>query len=348
MFPAIHKGICLFCGKPDKVIRLANTLGLAQAISTAIASKLAPADGICNECSYSLRNTWMGERNELIRASSPRIELTYTLIPSLLPEHSDIDITSYEFAVDSTGNVPSTDFWDDARRDTKILEWLDKMYGIVSWKPMLKRCYLGFNPSGLFSEVLLVRAWGRSYKHPVEVSHVPFTRLLNQVAPEAGFYLGVKSAFEALLWRREAVPAGNELCVVMREAAMRYIAYRSGQEKAPDTTSIDFCYGMMSPLEKEIARDVLVDMSKSATVLPSKVEPVVRPEAVREEAARVAAAARAIPFGEDPETEGSEDDEDPHLFDDDVVESPAGEQRLVDARSVAPGFARKPRPPLVR
>jgi len=344
MFPSIHKGICLFCGKPDKVIRLANTSGLAAALSTAIASKLAPADGICNECSYSLRNIWMGERNELIRASSPRIELTYTLIPTLLAEHSDIDITSYEFSVDSTGNVPSTDFWDDVRRDTKILEWLDKTYGIVTWKPMFRRCYLGFNPSGLFSEVLLVRAWGRSFKHPVEVSQVPFMRLLNQVAPEAGFYLGVKSAFESLLWRRETVPAGNELCVVMREAAMRYIAYRSGQEKAPDSTSVDFCYGMMSPLEKEMARDVLVDMAKAATAAQPKPELVVRPEAVREEAARVAAAARNIDFGEGADEDGAEvpDDEDENVI------GGGGGGNIVDARSVAPGFARKPRSPLIR
>ncbi len=343
MFPAIHKGICLFCGKPDKVVRLANTTGLAQALSTAIEARLAPADGICNECSYSLRNVWMGERNELIRASSPRIVLTYALIPNLLTEHSDVDVTAYEFVVDGTGNVPSTDFWDDARKETKILDWLDKTYGIVSWKPVLRRCYLGFNPSGLFSEVLLVRAWGRSPRHQVELPRASFLRLLNQVAPEAGFYLGVKSAFEALLWRREAVPAGNEICIHMREAAVRYLAYKSLQEKAPDSTSVDFCYGLMSAVEREIARDVLSDIAKATAAAQPKPE-IVKPEAVREEAARVAAATRAMRFDDDSPSGESDDvgeDSDDNSVEESVEES-------VDARSVPPGFARHPRPPLVR
>jgi hypothetical protein len=346
MFPAIHKGICLFCGKLDKVVRLANTPGMAQALTTAIASKLAPADGICNDCSYSLRNVWMTERNELIRASSPRIVLTYLLVPSMLVEHSDVDIAAYEFLTDSTGNVPNIDFYDDERKISKILPWLEKTYGIVTWPVKIKRCYLGFNPMGLFSEVLLVRAWGKSYKHVVETQQVGFLRLLNQVAPEAGFYLGVKSAFEALLWRREAVPAGNELCVVMREAAMRYIAYKSQQEKVPDATSLDLCYGLMSPLEKEIARDVLIDMAKATvtTVVPS--HEVIRPEAAREEAARVAAAARSINFDDD--VPGDADEDAGEFEPGDEAEDDNRPAVTVDARSVAPGFARKPRSPLVR
>jgi hypothetical protein len=340
MFPAIHKGICLFCGKPEKVIRLANTLGLANALSTAIAARLAPADGICNECSYSLRNHWMAERSELIRAASPQIVLTYLLVPSILPEHSDKDITAYEFLIDSTGNVPSTDFWDDAKRDPKILDWLEKVYGVVSWQPMLKRCYLGYNPSGQFSEVLLVRAWGRSYAHPVETKQSSFHRLLGQVVPEAGFYLGVMNAFEALLWRHEAVPAGNELCVTMRESAMRYIRFQSHQDKPPDNTSVSLCHGLMSPLEKKIAGEVLGHMAKVADVPPASQGDVVKPDAVRAEAARVAEAARAARFdeaqGEEAEGEGEED-----LLDEN--RAPEGPDP-----SAPPGFARGPRTPFAR
>lgn len=339
MFAAIHKGICLFCGKPEKVIRLANTPGLAQAMTTAIASKLAPADGICNECSYSLRNFWMVERNELIRASSPQIVLTYVLVPSLLVEHSDKDITAYEFLVDNTGNVPSTDFWDDAKRDAKILDWLEKVHGVVSWRSMLKRCYLGFNPSGLFSEVLLVRAWGHTFTHSAETTSVGFTRLLSQVVPEAGFYLGVKNAFEALLWQREAVPAGNELCVAMREASMRYIRFKAGIDKTTDPTSVDLCYGLMSPIEKEIARKVLADMAKVAAAAQAAKGDVVRPEAVRAEAAKVAAAARTFSedsgVGEDDLSGGDDVDADD--------DENAALVEAVDPR-VAPGFARNPRP----
>lgn len=343
MFAATHKGICLFCGKPEKVIRLANTPGLAQAMSTAIAAKLAPADGICNECSYSLRNFWMVERNELIRASSPQIVLTYVLVPSLLSEHSDKDIAAYEFMVDNTGNVPSTDFWDDAKRNTKILDWLEKVHGVVSWKSMLKRCYLGFNPSGLFSEVLLVRAWGRTFTHSVETTSVGFMRLLSQVVPEAGFYLGVKNAFEALLWQREAVPAGNELCVVMREASMRYIRFKAGLDKTSDPTSVDLCYGLMSPIEKETARKVLADIAKIAAAIEAAKGDLVKPEAVRAEAAKVAAAARS--FSDD--SESGRDD----LSGEDEVEGDdenAAPREVVDQRVAPgfapPGFARNPRP----
>ena len=49
-----------------------------------------------------------------------------------------------------------------------------------------------------------------------------FADLFHDPTADAGFYLGVKAAFESLLWRVEATE-GNRLCVVMREAALRYL-----------------------------------------------------------------------------------------------------------------------------
>ena len=82
---------------------------------------------------------------------------------------------------------------------------------------------LGYDGHADFSEVVLCWAWGKvpGIGRRRQVFGT-FADLFHDPTADAGFYLGVKAAFESLLWRVEATE-GNRLCVVMREAALRYL-----------------------------------------------------------------------------------------------------------------------------
>ena len=118
----------------------------------------------------------------------------------------------------------------------RICTWLKDTFGVVTWEPLLRQCYLGYAASGDFSEVLLAGAWGKDLRSgaPGTASRARFAtfgELLARPTPDAGFYLGVKAAFEGLLWRREALPTEGALCTVMREPAMRYLGAQLRREE---------------------------------------------------------------------------------------------------------------------
>ena len=67
----------------------------------------------------------------------------------------------------------------------------------------------------------------------------------------------MKAAFEAILWRRELAPEGNQPCVFLREPAMRYLLSleakpgEGGEED--DAAMVEVCRQAMTAEEQEVA-----------------------------------------------------------------------------------------------
>jgi len=220
-----------------------------------------------------------------VRATSPRVARTYVLVSRLPPGKVEADIGAYEFLVDADGALPHLNHvapW-------HVLVWLRDTHGCVTWEPLLRQCYLGYAASGDFSEVLLVRAWGRRPGDRRKMRFVPFGELLARPTPDAGFYLGVKAAFEGLLWRLEEqvreVPPDASLFTVMREPAMRYLeAQLAGQPEEEDASMVEMYRATMTADELEVAR-LVGEASKKPAASPPTAPKV--PEQTGEEAADV-------------------------------------------------------------
>ena len=198
-------GICLYCERSRLVIPLAEG-----------------GSGICDVCSYALRGAWQEAQGERLLVTSPRLVKTYLLVPRLKKERSLLDVSSYEILLDERGGLPSLDY---ARADSDLAAWLRSSHQVVTWEgDTTRRCYLGYDGRADFSEVILVWAWGKVPRRGGRrrQSFGTFADLFHEPSADAGFYLGVKAAFESLLWRVEATE-GNRLCVVLREAAMHYL-----------------------------------------------------------------------------------------------------------------------------
>lgn len=209
LFSPPHKGPCLCCHETIAVI--------------------GPADGeqgFCDVCSHALRHAWQRAQGERIAALSPHLVRSYVLIPRLPKGRVETDLSAYEFAVDLDGNLPYFE-WTKKSGPRSVPAWLESTFGLTTWQETLRACYLGYSGSADFSEVLLAWAWGKSpslrRSAPERHKFASFATLLGVPTPDAGFYLGIKVAFEALLWRLEMQPEANKLCVAMRELAMNYL-----------------------------------------------------------------------------------------------------------------------------
>jgi hypothetical protein len=253
----VVEGGCVCCG--DKT-RVCNTDWMLRN-----AEVLAPGEdlpGVCDLCAHALVHAWRREHGQLVIATSPKVARTYFLVPRLLAGRSDTDIASYELLVNPDGGLPSLPLV----KPWHHVVWLRDTHGCVTWEPMFRQCYLGYAASGDFSEVLLARAWGRIVTSQRKLRFARFEELLGKPTPDAGFYLGVKAAFEGLLWRREAQPEGNALCTVMREPAMRYLAAQLAgqQEDGEDPAMVEMFRTMMTADELEVARSVVEEQKARA------------------------------------------------------------------------------------
>ena len=222
LFSPARQGTCLCCQQTTPII-------------TPSASEV----GVCDVCSYALRHAWQLAQGERIAALVPKVVRTYVLIPRLPKGRVETDLSAYEFLTDLEGNLPYME-WVMKEGSRTVPEWLETAFGITTWQVTLRSCYLGYSGSADFSEVVLAWAWGKSLVSRRSTQDrfrfAKFTELLGAPTPDAGFYLGIKVAFEALLWRLEMQPDTNKLCVVMRELAMNYLRTKN---LVPSSSSSD-------------------------------------------------------------------------------------------------------------
>lgn len=260
LFSSPAKGTCLFCSsaEPNAVI--------APTMFSSIDRKLGPV-GVCDVCSYALRHAWQRAQGERIAAVSPHLVRTYVLVPRLPKDREPVDVSAYEFLVDGNGGLPYVEFPTE-KGPRSLGDTLLRQYTVATWRETMRPCYLGYSGSADFSEVLLAWAWGKSLA-PAHQSQgslskfATFATLLGKPTPDAGFYLGVKAAFESLLWKHEVDPESNLLSVVMREPAMRYLRFKQkelGQlgpsdvsnSDMDDSSMIDLCRAAMTTDEKAV------------------------------------------------------------------------------------------------
>ena len=259
LFSSPAKGTCLFCSSAEP-----NTV-IAPTIFSSIDRKLGPV-GVCDVCSYALRHAWQRAQGERIAAVSPHLVRTYVLVPRLPKDREPIDVSAYEFLVDGGGGLPHVEF--PAEKGPRSLgDTLLRQYAVTTWRETMRPCYLGYSGSADFSEVLLVWAWGKSlapaHQSPgSSFKFATFAALLGKPTPDAGFYLGIKAAFESLLWKHEVDPESNLLSVVMREPAMRYLRFKqkelgqlgaSDASDMDDTSMMDLCRATMTTEERAVA-----------------------------------------------------------------------------------------------
>lgn len=293
-FAAAAPGTCAYCGDREVVVRPAKcSLGRetrdVEGSSSSHTFEHVGQLGVCDVCAYALGHAWKKVRGERVSEVSPYVARTYVLVPRLPEGKSEQDVSAYEFLVGEDGGLPSVEFL--KCRDPKALSsWLVRQYGVATWVETVRRCYLGYSGSAEFSEVVLAWAWGRpllSMGHHV-YKFASFGTLLARPTPDAGFYLGVKAAFEGLLWRSEAVPEGNRLSVCLRESAMRYLRYHlAGDDdrsalllSGEDESMVDLCRGVMTPEELEVA----AVLDRSREVAQGRTRALAAKEEVRAEA----------------------------------------------------------------
>ena len=308
-FLPVALGTCAYCGCRDEVVRparcrLARETSDADGSNSASAFELAGEVGTCDVCAYALGHAWKRARGERVAAVVPYLARTYVLLPRLRAGRSAQDVSAYEFLAGEGGGLPSIPFL--RKKDPGALAgWLEEQYGVVTWSEVTKTCYLGYSGDAEFSEVVFARAWGRTLdSRGASLALASFASLLSEPTPDAGFYLGVKAAFEGLLWRAEVAPEGNSPCVFMREPAVRYLRYQLADDAeraalCEDEAMVSACQSVMSPEELEVAacfvraREAADDRSRAA---------VAREEARIEE--------RGVAFvGEDDEDEDQSADE---------------------------------------
>jgi hypothetical protein len=235
-------GRCVCCGDMTKVCNATTSPDICS----------GPPLGVCDLCAYALGHAWRRELGQLVRATTPKIARTYVLVSRLPKGRSETDIASYELLVDAEGGLPKSSFL----KPGKLCTWLREAFGCETWESFLRPCYLGYAASGDFSEVLFARAWGKIPGTLAKARFATFGELLSKPTPDAGFHLGVKAAFENLLWRKEVAPEEGALCTVMREPAMRYLfAQCKGQHgDEEDLAMVEMYRTMMTADELEVAR----------------------------------------------------------------------------------------------
>jgi hypothetical protein len=274
LFSNPASGTCLYCGGDrDDVITPAGNI-----------AKLLEL-GVCDTCSYTLLHAWRRARGEIAAAVTPALIRTYVLLPRLQKGRAEEDLSAYDFLVDAEGGLPKFYFSRDPR---EVISSLSREHGVVTWLETLRPCYQGYDSRGDFSEVLLAWAWGKIPEAKLR-KFGTFGDLLKMPGPDAGFYLGVKQAFEGLLAKRELAPETNKVCVVLREPAMRYFNYQnyaSGRDPGEghedeDKAMIDLCHAAMSSDELAVL-SLLEDAARRAAEAASAVgkldvSPRVRP-----------------------------------------------------------------------
>jgi hypothetical protein len=188
-------------------------------------------------------------------AISPRLVRSYVLVSRLKKNRSVSDLSGYEFVTTSDGRLP---FFDHVAPGG-LYERISDELGIVAWEETTRRCYLGYDGQADFSEVVLVWSWGKSLRASSKFVFRDFEQLLLQPSADAGFYLGAKAAFEALLWRAEILDDGNALCVPLREPAVRYLAAKDlvdfgnpVDDEEIDESMIEVYRSAMSPEEAQV------------------------------------------------------------------------------------------------
>ena len=246
-FPA-SAGTCLFCGERVEVVRPTSSLALAGVRDAGVCDA-----GVCDVCSYALRHAWQREQGERIAALSPRLARTYVLLPRLREGRLAEDVSAYEFLASPEGGLPYAEL---ARSPRDLVLHLARHYGVATWAETMRSCYLGYSGSSDFSEVVLPWAWGKQVGFGKLRGFVDFQTLLARPTPDAGFYLGVKAAFEAILWRREVGPEEGAPYTYMREPAVRYLAHQlktsSGEAPEDDASMIEVFHGAMSQGELDV------------------------------------------------------------------------------------------------
>jgi hypothetical protein len=250
-------GRCVFCEKDGDVVGVPGSM-----VCVAGSKGLPHAHGACDLCSYALRHAWQRAQGERVVAVSPHLVRTYALVPRLRKGRSASDVSGYEFLIDHLdldGRLPSADFLPPGG----LFPWLGKQYGVVTWEETTRRCYLGYDGRADFAEVVFAWAWGRDPRAAVKSIFQDFAYLLAEPSADAGFYLGVKAAFEALLWRQEVEGDEAAPCVLVREPAMRYLgsqARRGGGRddgEGDDSTMVEIYRSAMSPEEIKVVAFVL-------------------------------------------------------------------------------------------
>jgi len=291
LFEPPSEGTCIYClDEAERVIKPTTS------------PEDRPVSGVCDVCSYALAREWRRARGEKIGASSPVLVRTYVLVPVLQAGRPEEDLGSYSFLAGEDGRLPYLDF----AKAHNLSVYLEREHGILTWNETLRSCYVGYDADADLSEVLLAWAWG---KIPVAKKQIFVTlnHLLSIPAPDAGFHLGVKAAFEGLLARRELDPEGSRVCVRLREPAVRYLrAQNYCTDKSPAEVAaeneehdmIELYHSAMSSEELHVAS--LLSAADEAW------------RASRRDAAAAAAAAavkKASPAREDDEEENGDGDE---------------------------------------
>ena len=254
-------GVCFCCGDVTRVMAPSRRPVLSTSHYI----------GVCDPCAYVLGHAWRRELGQLVRATSPRVARTYVLVARLPLGKVETDIGAYELLVEADGGLPHH----DSAAPRRLCAWLADAHGCVTWEPLFRQCYLGYAASGDFSEVLLARAWGRAPGDRRKMRFVPFGELLAKPTPDAGFYLGVKAAFEGLLWRveaqtREVQPDDASLFTLMREPAMRYLEARlAEQPDEVDASMLEMYRTAMTADELEVARVVGEAVKRPAAPPPA-------------------------------------------------------------------------------
>jgi len=221
--PPPTEGHCLMCGKDREVIDVG--------IHDPLQESLAPSYGICDSCSYLLREEWNIAKRLRVPALDSKIATTYVVIPRLIPSRSELDVSGYEF-VTVSGGWPSTAF---LSRDL-LVKWLRETFRIVTWPGGILRIYAGFDEHARFAEVVLLTIWGQDYEKTgrvVDLKWSNFDSLLTPPTVRGAFAIGAKAGFEGYLLRRELAPAATGECIVLGEPALRYLAVKQGIDKDP-------------------------------------------------------------------------------------------------------------------
>jgi hypothetical protein len=259
--PAPVEGSCLMCGKEREVI----DVNVRRTVDIGI--------GICDACSYALREAWNDFKRLRIPALDSNIATTYVVIPRLIPSRSELDISGYEFVV-AGGGWPSTSFL--SRQD--LVKWLRDTFKVITWPGRILRIYAGFDEHARFAEVVLLTIWGSDYAKTKEVDlkWSSFDALLTPATVKGAFMIGAKAGFEGFLLQRELAPSATRECIVLGEPAVRYLTVKRGLDKDPVWSSgkmLDAYFEAMPEKERLVVGQLLSSESIESSP-PSKTAPV--------------------------------------------------------------------------
>ena len=234
-------------------------LGCGEAGQKVVVSRepIVATLGVCDLCSYAIRHAWKRELGEVVAATSPKTVATYILLARLPEGRSELDVSAYEFLVRSAplyGQdrvvLPSCEFMPFGR----LSKHMEGAWGVMVWEPVMREIYLGYSGTGEFSSVVLAGAWGAVPGQKIIGERKTYAELLSQPTPDAGFHLGVKSAFESLLWSKEtagedaALDYRTSASIMLGEGAVRCL----GENE--DLKMIEAFKSMLTPAEAEVVR----------------------------------------------------------------------------------------------